>query len=198
MEGNTFPIMPVSDGANSSTIFMMLVFLLLAGGRGFGYGGGYGNGMITNDFAYTNLNNTLGQGFSAIQNTLGQGFTQVANQNFGLAKDVYQGFSQLSQCCCETNRNIDGIRAEIAGATGQITSNNDRNTQSILSAICDLKTSHLQEELQKAREENTVLRTSQNISNAAAYTVGALRQPNPVPAYVVQNPCAANSCCYNA
>lgn len=189
MDGNT-TIMPLSGGdfGGNGALWIMMVFLLLAaGGRGFG-NNGYGGGMINNDFLYTNLNTSLGQGF-----------TQVTNQNFALERAMAQGFANQAQCCCETNRNIDGVRADIAGLSGQIMSNNDRNTQSILSAICDLKTSHLQEELQKLRDQNMVLQTTQNITNATACTVEALRQKAPVPAYCVPNPYTIGGCCnYNA
>lgn len=197
MEGNTFPVMPVSDGCNSSNIFLMLVFLLLAGGRGFGFGGGYGGagGMINNDFLYTNLDNNLGRGFNSIQNTLGQGFTQVANQNFGLSKDIYQGFANSAQCCCETNRNIDGIRADIAGATGQIINSAHNDKQEILNAICDLKMSNLNTEIQNLRNDNTVLKTIQSIRNAEYSTINSLQMKAPQPAYCVPNPYTCGSCC---
>lgn len=81
---------------------------------------------------YTNLNNTIDRGFN-----------QLANQNFGIQKDICestgalqmglcQGFNQTNaaiaesrfaaqQCCCETNRNIDAVRAENYKNTCEIT-----------------------------------------------------------------------------
>lgn len=172
MDGNT-TIMDYGMGANNS-IWMMMIFLLLVCGRGFGFGGGnVGGNMINNDFLYTNLNTSLGQGF-----------TQVTNQNFGLERAMGQGFANQAQCCCETNRNIDGVRSDLVGATGQIMSNNDRNTQAILSAICDLKTEHLKEEVQKLRDEKLALVNEQNIARASAYTVNSIR-PYPTPSYIV-------------
>lgn len=166
----------------------LVVFILLASGRGFGFGGnaGYGAGMISNDFMYSNLNNAIGQAA-----------TQITNQNFSLERALGQGFAQQAQCCCETNRNIDGVRSDIAGLAGQIMSNNDRNTQSVLSAICDLKTSHLQEENQKLRDQNMVLLNAQSVAAATAKTIDSLRLPCPVPAYPVQNPYTCNGYCGN-
>lgn len=175
MEGNT-TVMDYGMTANSSIWMMMIFLLLVAGGRGFGFGGagvGAAGGMINNDFLYTNLNSALGQGF-----------TQITNQNFGLERAMAQGFANQAQCCCETNRNIDGIRADLVGATGQIMANNDKNTQAILGAICDLKTEHLKEEVQKLRDEKLALINEQNISRASACTVNAIR-PYPTPAFVV-------------
>lgn len=76
-----------ADGAGFGGGWMwvvMLFFLLAWGGGGFGGFGGGANGAVntlTNEFLYTNLNNTLNQGF-----------TQVANQSFGIQKDLCQRF----------------------------------------------------------------------------------------------------------
>ena len=72
-----------NDGAWGDGGFMWVFFLffLLAWGDG-GFGNGFGNNAstgllngISNDFIYSNLNSTLGQGF-----------TQLTNQNFGFIK----------------------------------------------------------------------------------------------------------------
>lgn len=62
-----------------------LFFLLAWGGNGFGFGNHNAN-QINNDFLYTNL-----------KNTVDNGFTQVANQNFGIQKDLCQGFGGVQQ-----------------------------------------------------------------------------------------------------
>lgn len=63
-------------GGGAGWMWVIMLFFLLAWG-GFG-GGGFGgaNGAVntlTNEFLYTNLNNTLDRGFN-----------QLANQNFGI------------------------------------------------------------------------------------------------------------------
>lgn len=122
-------------GGGAGWMWVIMLFFLLAWG-GFG-GGGFGgaNGAVntlTNEFLYTNLNNTLDRGFN-----------QLANQNFGIQRDICQstgaiqmgmcqGFNQTNaaiaesrfaaqQCCCETNRNIDAVRAENYKNTCEIT-----------------------------------------------------------------------------
>ena len=117
-----------ADGAGFGGGWMwvvMLFFLLVWGGGGFGGFGGGANGAVntlTNEFLYTNLNSTLDRGFN-----------QLANQNFGIQKDLCQGFGGVQaaiaqstfaaqQCCCETNRNIDAVRYENAKNTCDITS----------------------------------------------------------------------------
>lgn len=113
-------------GGGAGWMWVVMLFFLLAWGGGFGGFGGGANGAVntlTNEFLYTNLNNTIDRGFN-----------QLANQNFGIQKDICestgalqmglcQGFNQTNaaiaesrfaaqQCCCETNRNIDAVRAE--------------------------------------------------------------------------------------
>ena len=88
-----------NDGAWGDGGFMWVFFLffLLAWGDG-GFGNGFGNNAstgllngISNDFIYSNLNSTLGQGF-----------TQLTNQNFGISKDLSNGFNQLGNGLCTT------------------------------------------------------------------------------------------------
>lgn len=69
-------------GGGAGWMWVIMLFFLLAWG-GFG-GGGFGgaNGAVntlTNEFLYTNLNNTLDRGFN-----------QLANQNFGIQRDICQ------------------------------------------------------------------------------------------------------------
>lgn len=122
-------------GGGAGWMWVVMLFFLLAWGGGFGGFGGGANGAVntlTNEFLYTNLNNTIDRGFN-----------QLANQNFGIQKDICestgalqmglcQGFNQTNaaiaesrfaaqQCCCETNRNIDAVRAENYKNTCEIT-----------------------------------------------------------------------------
>lgn len=132
-------------GGGAGWMWVVMLFFLLAWGGGFGgFGGNGANGAVntlTNEFLYTNLNNTIDRGFN-----------QLANQNFGIQKDICestgalqmglcQGFNQTNaaiaesrfaaqQCCCETNRNIDAVRAENYKNTCEIT------FKKILSCAC--------------------------------------------------------------
>ena len=161
-----------ADGAGFGGGWMwvvMLFFLLAWGGGGFGGFGGGANGAVntlTNEFLYTNLNSTLDRGFN-----------QLANQNFGIQKDLCQGFSGVQaaiaqstfaaqQCCCETNRNIDAVRYE-----------NAKNTCDITSAIV---MQELRDQLQAAQLQLGTLAQTSNIINAV--------RPFPQPAYITCSP----------
>lgn len=199
-------------GGNGGIMLLFLVFLLL-GGRGWGFGNGMGWGgvgtganFVNNDFLYTNLNNTIGNGF-----------TQVANQQFATQKDIWQTGSGLSQqmcngfhgvesglaenrfasqqCCCETNRNIDAVRYE-----------NAKNTCDIINAI------HADGEATRAQMTQNTIQELRDQLQAAQLQLGNLSQTNtlireirpcPVPAYPSCSPyqsfgwnqVCGNGCC---
>lgn len=108
METMTNGVMPVFDMADRNSdgfgeggwIWIILLFFIFGFGRN-GFGGGDNSALnqINNDFLYTNLNGTLDRGF-----------TQISNQNFGLSKELCEGFggvqssfqnisAQMAQCC---------------------------------------------------------------------------------------------------
>lgn len=180
---------------------VMLFFLLAWGGGGLGGLGGGSNGAVntlTNEFLYTNLNNTLDRGF-----------TQVSNQNFGLQKDIGQstaalqmslcnGFNQLGtgiaenrfaqqQCCCETNRNIDSVRAENYKNTCEITTAIHAEGEATRALITANTVQDLRDKL--ADRDRDVLTANMQLSQQAqsANLIGALR-PFPQPAYVTCSP----------
>lgn len=162
-------------------IWLLIILFFLFSGRGFGgYGVSPEVNTLTNEFLYTNLNNTIDRGFN-----------QVANQNFGLQKDMCQGFSGLQmeiannrfaaqQCCCETNRNIDAVRYENAKNTCDIITANTANTQRIIDQMQNDKIDALRTELQSAQL------ALQN--NAQTQTLINQLRPCPIPAYITCSP----------
>lgn len=161
---------------------LLILFFFVGMGGGLGGFGGVNSGVnaLTNEFLYTNLNNTIDRGFN-----------QVANQNFGLQKDMCQGFSGLQmdiannrfaaqQCCCETNRNIDAVRYENAKNTCDIITAANANTQRIIDQMQNDKIDALRTELQSAQL------ALQN--NAQTQTLINQLKPYPVPAYLTCSP----------
>lgn len=178
-----------ADGAGFGGGWMwvvMLFFLLAWGGGGFGGFGGGANGAVntlTNEFLYTNLNNTLNQGF-----------TQVANQSFGIQKDLCQGFSGVQsaiaeshfaaqQCCCETNRNIDAVRAENYKNTCEITTAIHAEGEATRALITANVMQELRDQLQAAQLQLGNVAQTTNIINAV--------RPFPQPAYITCSPYTA-------
>jgi hypothetical protein len=170
-------------GGGAGWMWVVMLFFLLAWGGGFGGFGGGANGAVntlTNEFLYTNLNNTLNQGF-----------TQVANQSFGIQKDLCQGFSGVQsaiaesrfaaqQCCCETNRNIDAVRAENYKNTCEITTAIHAEAEATRALMTANVMQELRDQLQAAQLQLGNLSQTQNIINAV--------RPFPQPAYITCSP----------
>lgn len=204
MEGTG--VMPVYDLNNRTTAadgagfgggwmwVVMLFFLLAWGGGGFGGFGGGANGAVntlTNEFLYTNLNNTMNQGF-----------TQLANQGFGIQRDICQstgalqmgmcqGFNQTNnaiaesrfaaqQCCCETNRNIDAVRAENYKNTCEITTAIHAEAEATRALMTANVMQELRDQLQAAQLQLGTLSQTSTIINAV--------RPFPQPAYITCSP----------
>lgn len=202
------------DGA-----WWIIILLLFGwGGRGFGngFGGGYdggGNGCCCNPCAtqadlaagfnnsavLANLND-LALGQANIQQTLCQGFN-------GVNTTTLQGFNGLSReigdCCCQTQRAIDGVRYDMAtqacdtrntvqNAARDIIDNANANSRAILDFLTTDKINTLTAENQALRFQAS--QTAQNAFIGATIDAGVAelirRTGNdcPQPAYVVQPP----------
>lgn len=195
-------------------IGLALVAGLFDGGfGGFGFGGARGGQCgcncatqadlaagFNNSAVLSNQNDIklqLANGFAGVDNavcTLGynmaQGFHGVDNAICTLGYQNQQGFNtighQISDCCCATQRAIDSVNY-----------NNARNTCDIIQAInagnqrlIDMYTSD------KIDTLNRKLSVAEGQISQYAQTnaiVSALKQPCPIPSYIVPNP----NCCYN-
>ena len=229
--GASVPLVANLDGNNNGMFggdglwgLIIILALLGWGGNGFGGIGGFGGGrngyvepcatqadvraavdqqtLISKldqqtyglaDSTYA-LNNAITNGFFGVQSTLCQGFNGVDRA--------------IADCCCATQRAIDGVnynmatqacdtRRAITDSTRDIIENQNCNTRSILDFLVNDKLATLQ-----AENQNLKLKASQAEQNAfitanqQAQTAELIRRLGadcPVPAYVVPNP----NCCYN-
>lgn len=137
--------------------------------------------------------------FTALNNTLNNNFRGLDNAICNLGYQNQQGFNtlgnQLSMCCCDIERAIDGVNYNMAtntcdikntiqNTTRDIIDNQNCNTRSILDFLVNDKISSLQAENQSLK-----FQASQAAQNA--YLVNELR-PCPVPAYPACSPFAAS------
>lgn len=160
-----------SDGLGGATggWFWLIIIFLFFGGFGNGFGGGSAMNTLSNEFLYTNLN--------------AQG-TGIANGICSLGYEVAQQFGtlsrQMSECCCSTQRAIDGVNYQAAINTRDILESNCSNTQKILDKMSSM-------EIQQLRDQ--LLAAQLTLSNASqTSTIISTLQPTPVPAYVVSSP----------
>lgn len=192
-----------NDGMFGNDWAWIIILLLFGYGRGFGggFGGGYGNPATQADLsagfasnATLNGLNDIKLGQAGIQQTLCQGFNGVTHQ--------------IADCCCATQRAIDGVNYNLATQscdikqaicnTGRdIIDNANANSRAILDFLTNDKIATLTAENQALKFQASQVAQNAFISaNQEAQTAELIRRlgrDNPVPAYVVPNP----NCCYN-
>lgn len=194
--------------------WIILLFLFVWGGRGFGVQG-YENPATQADVRAAVDQQTLiskidqqtyGLADSTynLNNAITNGFHGVDNAICTLGYQTQQGFNetqnQMNNCCCETQRLLErgfadtnynlstqfcDTRRTVIDSARDIIDNQNSNTRQILDFLVQDKISNLQAENQSLRFE-----ASQAAQNN--YLVNQLR-PCPVPAYTVANPYCCNS-----
>lgn len=221
----TMPVAPANTGNGNGFgwggdgawwIVLFLIFAAFGGwGNGFGFGGG-GNGVmdgyvLTSDFANVerkidSVNQGLCDGFyqqaqlingtnMAMANGFGQAELSRANQQAALMQQLTAMQMQAAECCCNTQRSIEGVRYDMAAqacdtrntvqnATRDIIDNANSNSRAILDFLTQSK-------LQDLQSENQGLKLAASQAAQNSYLVSQLR-PSPIPAYTVQNPYCCN------
>lgn len=221
----TMPVAPANTGNGNGFgwggdgawwIVLFLIFAAFGGwGNGFGFGGG-GNGVmdgyvLTSDFANVerkidSVNQGLCDGFyqqaqlingtnMAMANGFGQAKLSRSNQQAALMQQLTAMQMQAAECCCNTQRSIEGVRYDMAAqacdtrntvqnATRDIIDNANSNSRAILDFLTQSK-------LQDLQSENQGLKLAASQAAQNSYLVSQLR-PSPIPAYTVQNPYCCN------
>lgn len=153
-------------GGNGSWVWAFLIFALL----GFGGGGMWGNrgmmpnvatsddiqrGFDTNEITrkLDGINYGLCDGFYAQNTNMLNSFSNV-NQNINNEGRAIQ--TQIAQCCCDTQRAIDGVNYNNAMNTASINANTTAQTQKILDAICQNKIESLQSKVSQLELQNAL------------------------------------------
>lgn len=199
-----------SDGFGDGNGWWIILFLLICGWGGYGFGGGYGAG---------GFNSPAGQGFATrsdidaalatqgIESGINGIGTQLCNGFAGVNSAIANLGYQNQQCCCDLKQAIGDVNYNMAAQTNilQNTVNNgfrdvieaqNAGTQRIIDTITQDKIQSLQTELQSAQLQ---------LSNQAQTTniINALR-PTAIPAYLTCSPyqammgysnCGCNTSC---
>lgn len=165
---------------------------------------GITNGLSDTTYALNNAINgvqsTLCQGFNGVNTTMLQGFNGVERGFCTLGH-------QISDCCCQTQRAIDGVNYNLATQTNALQQAMCNNTRDIIDsqqsgtrAILDFLT---QDKISSLTAENQALKFAASQSQQNAYltatidaaTAEVLRRSGhdcPTAAYLVQPPTPVN------
>lgn len=194
---------------------IILAILFGRGGFGGGFGGfggggdcatqadlaaGFNNSTVLSSLddiklGQANAINYNNQGFAGLNTAVIQGFHGVDNAICTLGYQNQQGFNelghQLSDCCCTTQRAIDGVNYNMAKGFCDLGNVIQTNTRDIIDsqnagtrAILDFLTN---EKIDSLRAENQTLRFQASQVAQNQYLVDQLR-PCPVPAFITCNP----------
>ena len=209
-------------------IILALLFGWGNNGNGFGGGFGGGNGFLggydigklatTNDVAVGFNNsavlsslNDLKLGQAGLQQTLCQGFNGV---NTSILTSTSGLQAQIADCCCTTQRAIDGVNYNMATNTCTITNainnaardivdNQNANYRAIHDELVANKLEAKNERIAELTQQVNALNLAQSQANQNAYltatmdanTAELIRRlgRDPIAAYVVPNPFCCNN-----
>lgn len=138
-------------GGDGGWMALIILFALIGNG-GFGWGGNRGGEPVT-ESALCNANN-----FTQLENAVGRGFDQQSQFAFQNQRDMCTSTATLSaqiaenraaaqQCCCETQRAIDGVNYNGAINTAAINANIAEGNQKILDAITGNRMADMQNQI---------------------------------------------------
>ena len=209
-------------GDNGALWLIVLFLFIFAGGWGNGFGNNGGNSggvvdgyVLASDFSnierkmdlingglcdgFYAVNTTLLNGFSGVNQNMNNGFQTAelsrANQQAALMQQLNAMQMQAAECCCNTQRSIEGVRYDMAAqacdtrntvqnATRDIIDNANANSRAIL----DFLTNSKMRDLESANQE---LRLAASQAAQNNYLISQLR-PTPIPAYASCNPWAGS------
>ena len=163
-------------GGGGMWIFALLILLLIGGGGFFGVNRGINGEPVTeaglcNAMNFNNLENSVGRLGDNLTNTyigLQNGLCQLGYEN---QKSFGTLSSQLAQCCCETQRAIDGVNYNGAINTASINANTTAQTQKILDAMAQNKIESLQAQVNQLQLQSAMYGVIR-YPNASTYTAG--------------------------
>lgn len=220
-------------GSFGEGLWAVIILAILFGRGGFGGVGGFGGGndggcgCVSNCATQADVRAAVDQqtliskldqqtyGLAdstyALNNTIINGFHGVDNAVCNLGYNVQNGFNtighQISDCCCTTQRAIDGVNYNMAKGfcdlgnvinmqTRDIIDNQNANYRGLMDFLVqeklstkDAQIAQLQNQLSQS-QQNGVIRAA--IDASTAEIIRRTGNECPIPAYVVPNP----NCCY--
>lgn len=181
----------------------ILLLLLCGWGNGGWAGNGGGNQMVGYELGRVATTNDVASGFSTSTIMSTQRDNQLAvQQGFAnVQQTLCQGFNGLqhsiSDCCCTTQRAIDGVNYNMAKNTCDLQNSIANSTRDIIdSQRCgtDRILNYLTgQEMDRLRAENQALRFQASQSAQNAYLIDQLR-PTARPAYITCSPFETTYC----
>ena len=186
-----------NDGFGDGNGWWLILFLLICGWGGYGFGGGFGG------YGGGGFNSPAGQGFATRTDIDAALATQGIESGInGIGTQLCNGFANVNsaianlgyqnqQCCCDIKEAIGGVNYNMAAQTNilqntvnngfrDVIENQTAGVQRIIDTITQDKIQSLQTELQSAQLQLSNAAQTNNIINAL--------RPTPIPAYITCSP----------
>lgn len=164
-------------------IFALLILLLIGGGGFFGNNRTNGEPVteagLCNAMNFNNLENAVGRLSDSLQNDYMGLQNGICNMGYESLRNFNGLQSQLAECCCTTQRAIDGVNYNSAINTAAINANTTAQTQKILDAMAQNKIESLQAQVNQLQLQSAMC--------------GVIRYPNATTFSAGMNP-YFNSC----
>ena len=236
----TMPVAPTNAGGNggfgwgdNGALWLIVLFLFIfAGGWGNGFGSN-GNGgvvdgyVLTSDFANVErkidgVNDGLCNGFyqqaqlinntnMAMANGFGQAELSRATQQAALMQQLTAMQMQAAECCCNTQRSIEGVRYDMAAQACDTRNTVQNATRDIIDAMNNgfrgvdqrLTAQEIAAKDAKIAEQNQRLFAADLAASQSAQTLDmrnyvsaqfAYYNPRPVPSFSVSAPYQYTGC----
>ena len=185
-----------NDGWGGDGCWWIILFLIFGMFGWGGYGNGWGgNGSGANSPAFqgyaTRADIDAALSTQGIESGIQNISTQLCNGFAGVNSNISNLGYQLQDCCCQTQRAVDGVNYNMAMQTNtlqqalcsgfrDVIDSQNAGTQRIIDTITQDKIQSLQAELQSAQLQLANVAQTNNIINSL--------RPTPVPAYPVMSP----------
>lgn len=179
-------------GGGGMWIFALLILLLIGGGGFFGAGnrGPIMNGEpvteagLCNAMNFNNLENSVGRLSDSLQHDYMGLQNGICNLGYETLRNFNNTQQQLADCCCTTQRAIDGVNYNGAINTAAINANTTAQTQKVLDAIQQNKIESLQSQVNQLQLQSAMC--------------GVVRYPNASTYSAGYGPFCSNACCSSA
>lgn len=183
-----------NEGMNGNSWIVLIILFALIFNGGFG---GFGNRDNAHNYATTQdvQRATDFQALERQNNEIVAAVRQAAYDTQGSIKDssyntlgelrdlqtsVNTGFAAMQNCCCETNRNIDSVRFDMANYAAQANANTTAQVQKVLDAISTNRMAEMQNQISALQLQNAMC--------------GVVRYPQASTYYAGNNPfCGCNN-----
>lgn len=208
-------------------VLFLFAFMGGWGNNGFGGGGYGPMPYLMNNTTNTDVQRGFDQqaimtGLNGINSTVATGFANAEVSRCNSQANILQSMNNISMglqnCCCENRAGLADLkytvatencadRTALSEGVSRIVANQTANNQMILDKLCQLELENVKQRNADLLAENSSLKfaqsqtaqTAQILANNEAQTAALERYlaPNPVPAYIVQNPNGCATGFYN-